>query len=257
MKIIKFKVLTHVNHFKALRWLLLAIYSLSSTAMAEAERPKIVFGYIEFAPYYFTNDQGMPEGPFIDLARALTDEVGLEPEFISMPTKRALLARRNGEMQMWFGLPTTPLYKDRAFFSEKPIMKLELSVFSKNSMENFQGVEDLFGKSVVVIRGFTYGKLLEKLEKSSPSTKLIRVSDHAQGLEVLDTRNIDYLIGYTALLDEGMKEYPIKNLKKVVIQTLHPHIAIHKNYPNAGWLMDRLEVAFQKIRASEILEIGE
>lgn len=230
------------------------VLGLSAVRAEEPERQKIVFGYIEFAPYYFTNQDGQPEGPLIELAKELAEDIGLEVEFLSMPTKRAVLAVASGEMELWFGLHTNPLYRDQILASEEPIMKLELRIYSKTPMDNFKGIEDLVGKSVVVMRGYSYGSLLEFLNNPENRIRMVRVSGHAQALKVLDTRDIDYLIDYSGLLNEGLEEYPIENLHSAVVQTLYPHITLHKDYPDAANVMHRLEEAFHKRQLADRVE---
>lgn len=209
--------------------------------MAEVERPKIVFGYLEFAPYYFTNDLGLPEGPFIDLASDIAQEAGLDIEFLSLPTKRGLLAVATGEVGMWFGPLDHPLYKNNILTSKKPLMALELRVVSKKSMGNFSGIDDLMGKSIVVMRGYSYGNILEFISSPESKTELFQVINHTQGLQVLDTRNVDYFLNYTEPLREALKKYPIKNIRSKIISKLDLHIILNKDYPNAGLLLEKME----------------
>lgn len=212
-----------------------------TSTSTESEQKKIVFGYLEFAPYYYTNKQGQAEGPLIDLANDITKGIGLDVEFLSLPTKRAVQAVATGEVGMWFGPPTHPLYRNNILKSEKPFMSLELRAVSKKPMSNFNGIGDLIGKSVVVMRGYSYGNIREWLDSPDSQAELFRVTSHAQGLQVLDTRNVDYYLNYTDLLREGLKEYPVDNLYSAVISKLDVHLILNKDYPDAKNVLAQME----------------
>lgn len=212
-----------------------------------SDRPTLIFGYIEFPPYYYTDEKGKAQGHLIDLANNIAREAGYAIDYIPLPTKRALLSVANGEVDLWFGLSTIDVYKDNVLISEHPIDRLELRVYSTKDMKDFHDKRDLIGKSVVILRGYSYGGLLDFIEDPANKIYTIRVTSHDQALSVLATRNIDYMIDYARIVESAREKYPVQNLKSRVLSTLDVHINLSKKMENAEKVLERLDKAYKKI----------
>lgn len=223
-----------------------ALLVFSSIALAN-DRPSLTFGYIEFPPYYYTDEKGGAQGHLIDLANDIAREAGYDIEYIPLPTKRALLSVANGEIDLWFGLSTIDVYKDHVLISERPIDRLELRVYATKDMKDFRDKRDLIGKSVVILRGYSYGGLLDFIEDPANKIYTIRVTSHDQALSVLATRNIDYMVDYARIVESARAKYPVPNLKSRVLSTLDVHINLSKKMDNAEKVLERLDEAYKKI----------
>lgn len=228
-----------------------ALLIFSSIALAD-DRPSLTFGYIEFPPYYYTDEKGGAQGHLIALANDIAKEAGYDIEYIPLPTKRALLSVANGEIDLWFGLSTIDVYKDHVLISEHPIDRLELRVYSTKDMEGFHNKYDLIGKSVVILRGYSYGGLLDFIEDPANKIYTIRVTSHDQALSVLATRNIDYMIDYARIVESAREKYPVPTLKSRVLSTLDVHINLSNKMDNAKKVLERLGEAYKKIPHDEL-----
>lgn len=226
--------------------LTLALLAFSCTISA-SDRPSLTFGYIAFPPYYYTDEKGEAQGHLIDLANDIAAEAGYSMEYIPLPTKRALLSVASGEIDLWFGLSTIDVYKDHVLISENPIDRLELRVYSTKDMTGFHDKHDLIGKSVVILRGYSYGGLLDFIEDPANKIYTMRVTSHDQALSVLATRNIDYMIDYARIVESAKIKFPVPNLKSRVLSTLDVHINLSNKIENAEQVLQQLSEAYQKI----------
>ncbi len=230
-----------IGMFLRVKHFFLGVILVSLVSQSFADKPILTFGYIEFAPFYHTYPDGQGRGPFIDMARKLGDAIGYDIKPVSLPPKRAVKLVGSGEVDFWFGLATNELYNDNVYISKNPIDHLELRVYSIKPMGKFNGREDLVGKSVVILRGYTYGGLRDFILDPKNEIYAVQVSSLAQGLKVLEVRELDYILGYTRPVSEALQEYALSNIDSRIISSLDIHMTLHKDIDNSKKLMEELE----------------
>lgn len=226
--------------------------ALTKPAIAD-DLPVLVFGYIEFPPYYYTDENGEAKGHLIDLAYELAAKAGYSIKTVPQPTKRALRSVASGEIDLWFGLSTIEVYKDHVLISDHPIDRLELRAYSTKAISQFHDHHDLVGKNVVILRGYSYGGLLDFIEDPKNNIDLMRVTSHAQALKVLETRKMDYMLDYARIVESAREEYPIKVLYSRVLYTLDVHITLSKKLHDAKGVMTKLQNAFLQLPSKKLV----
>ncbi|NIB38584.1 transporter substrate-binding domain-containing protein [Pseudomaricurvus alkylphenolicus] len=220
---------------------------LLSTCLMAGERPGVsdakvlTFGYIEFAPYYYTDHQGAPRGPLIDLARKLALETGYQLRPVSLPAKRAVKMVASGEVDLWFGLSTISLYNDNVLISSKPVDQLELRVYSRDCLEHFDNFRQLSGKKVVILRGYTYGGLIDYINTAQNRVEALEVRDPHQAVRVLVGRKMDYLLSYSLPMAAAMQRMSHVALNSRVLDHFNVHVTVHKDLPDAKQIMASFE----------------
>ncbi len=237
-----------------IRRFLLCILFLLWAMAAEADKPSLTFGYIEFAPFYSTSPDGKARGPFIDMARRLGEAIGYDIIPVALPPKRAVKLVGSGEVDLWFGLATNTLYNDNVYISKEPIDHLELRAYSMQAMTTFTSRQDLVGKSVVVTRGYSFGGLRAFIDDPKNEIYVVQVSNLAQAFKVLKIRDLDYVIGYTRPVAKILKEYPMPGISSRVLSSLDIHVTLYKGVENANQLMEDFE-RFQKKHFSSMADV--
>ncbi len=227
--------------------------SLPADEVLPLEEPKqtLIFGYLEFPPFYYTNEQGEPEGPLVDMAYAIAHKAGYGVRMVSMPPKRAINFVSIGEIELWLGLASNVLYKQNILVSQFPVEQLELKVFSDLDMTDFT-LEQLHGRNVVVERGYSYGGFTRQLREPENDITLVEVNSLAQGVNVLRIREMDYLVAYQQSIDdlvETQKNKPLleKPLNSYIVSYLPVHMTLYKDMPNAEDIMAELEQAQREL----------
>lgn len=91
----------------------------SSMASAQEDQSKpLVVGFLQVSPYFVVGPDGHKTGFFIDLARAIGEEIGVEIVVKEMPDQAAFLrAQAEGETQMIAGASVTGLFETTGVFS--------------------------------------------------------------------------------------------------------------------------------------------
>ncbi len=126
---------------------------LPLNALAE----KMVFGMLEdFPPYQYTEDR-KPVGSDVDIAREVCKRLGIEPEFQVMPWKRVLKTAEDGNISAILSL----LFKEERtsflYYSKEPTHINRDSVIARKGSIKVTGLDDLKGKTVGVLAGYSYG----------------------------------------------------------------------------------------------------
>lgn len=204
----------------------------------------LTFGYMEFPPHYYTGPTGQAEGYLIDLIHELASSSGYQVKPILLPPKRAVRMVAAGEVDLWFGLPNIAIYKDRVLISKHPIEQLNLRVYSPKPIPDFQGKDQLVGKSIVVMRGYTYGGFINFLNDPLNKISLFKVSDHHQGLRVLVGRNMDYLIDYQRTVDRVMHKANVPPLYSRELSSIDVYLTVFRGLQDAKKIMANLEGAY-------------
>lgn len=225
--------------------LFIAFFAMSHISYANevVAKRQFTFGYIEFPPFYYTDENGEAAGPLIDMAKALGDEVGFEVVPISLPPKRAVRLVAQGDVDLWFGLATNDRYNNNVYISRAPLDRLELRVYSTKPMGGFEDKTDLRGKSLVIQRGYSYGGLIHYISDVKNNIDVVRVGDIFQAFEVLKVRDLDYFLAYARPAGKALLRSPVEGLESRILSSLDVHITLHKKIVGADQLMKDLEAA--------------
>ncbi len=211
---------------------------------AYADDNELTFGYMEFPPHYYTGQSGKAEGYLIDLIYELAAISGYKVKPILLPPKRAVRMVAAGKVDLWFGLPSIAIYKDRVLISKNPVEQLTLKLYSSKPIVDFRGKEQLVGKTVVAMRGYTYGGLIDFIKDPKNNISLIQVSDHHQGLRVLVGRKMDYLIDYERTVDMVIDKANVPPLYSHELYSIDVYLTVFRGLKNGEEIMAKLEGAF-------------
>ena len=130
----------------------------SSSAAADSDldyikgNGKMVIGYTVYAPMNYTDDEGNFTGFDTELATAVCEKLGVEPEFVEInwDTKETELAAKSIDC-IWNGLTLTD-DREENLACTKPYVKNAQVVVVKDGTE-YTSTADLVGKTVVAEAG--------------------------------------------------------------------------------------------------------
>lgn len=139
--------------------LVIAIMMLVVPALAEEsdlayvkERGKLVIGYTVYAPMNYTDADGVFTGFDTELATAVCEKLGLEPEFVEInwETKEIELASKAIDC-IWNGLTITDERKANMAISDPYVLNAQVVVMKADS--SYENTASLAGKLVVAEAG--------------------------------------------------------------------------------------------------------
>lgn len=222
---------------------------------AHAADPQTIrMGYIEFPPVFYTDNNGVAQGLLVDLARQVVPAAGYSLELEPLPVKRMTSSLIKGNIDLWSGLKTIEGFKENTFAGNSILLQICLNAYSLGEEPAISKKEDLNGKMIIGLRGFSYGDWLTYLKDPANEIDFIEVDSHESGLKVLKRNNQAgnkcYLLDYEQPVNTVLETFPVKHLKKSKLNCLDAYFVVSKQTPNAKTILENLESTYKKLRES-------
>jgi len=115
-------------------------------------------------PYYDTDDDGHPTGFAIDVMEAVAAKAGFKMRYSVYPSFPAVFeAIQEGRAELIPNLGITPGRQAEYLFTA-PVQTFAVSIFVRQETRDINGVEDLWGRNVAVVRKNVGAKILNNLD---------------------------------------------------------------------------------------------
>lgn len=227
--------------------IVIIMFSILSCLSPAIGSEQIIVGYIEFPPVFSTGREGLPKGILIDLGRRVLKQAGLTGIFKSYPTKRMSRYLAAGEIHLWMGLSTLPEFNDTTYIGASTLLSIELRAYTIKGAPPIKTKDDLNGKSILVMRGYSYGGWINHIE--DPVNKIIshKFDTHVSAFQTLSRGKFDYLLDYRLPSDEVLKQFKLDNLTSNIISSFDAKFVVSKKAPDAKKLLKKLEATFQEL----------
>src|SRR3954452_2553540 len=113
--------------------------------------------YVELPPYTFTDASGSPQGSLIDLLAKVSADAGYSYTAESAPARRLFQGVADGQYDMFIGIKTAEVFQGTTVASQSVIARIELNAWGIAAAPAIKAKEDLAGKQVIVLTGYSYG----------------------------------------------------------------------------------------------------
>ncbi|WP_246399175.1 transporter substrate-binding domain-containing protein [Geomonas silvestris] len=169
-------------------WLVLvAVFVLMAdrgSASAERNRkPRVtVGGDFNYPPYEFLDKQGNPAGFNVELTRAIAEVMGLDVDIRLGPWSEMREGLDNGKIDIVQGMAYSSERTQEVDFST-PHALLYQSIWIRRDDRRIRSLEDLHGKTVIVMRNSIMQDFMAKFD---PSAKLVLTDTLADALKLLN-----------------------------------------------------------------------
>lgn len=186
---------------------LLGLTALPVLAAGENTRPPEVLriAYTEFPPFTYLNELGQPAGSLIEMTRRVAVEAGYQPELVSLPVNRIYLYLRNGNIDLLVGLSGIPALKNDVLESRVTPSVVLLSAWYTEGTPPLTHFQDFHGKNVIVISGYSYGSLLERLSRFT-DVRVTVAPHHRSAIDMLQRGRGDYVLDYRQPVRQVLKD---------------------------------------------------
>jgi polar amino acid transport system substrate-binding protein len=235
--------------FQIARVLLLLIAGLGSAsadAQAEVTLKPLRVAYLEFPPISYQAADGTPAGSFIELTRKVALEAGYQPDFIYLPVSRVYLYLTNGAIDVWPGVTEVPSLEDEVLESWVSPFPVQLSAWYREGTPPLEHFDQLQGKRVIVIGGYTYGGLKGWLERNR-GIKLTEAPNHRSAVDMLKRKRGDYLLDYQAPVQEILKERSSSVIRESEVRTRNTAWVFSLANPRAALLRNEFDDAYLRL----------
>jgi polar amino acid transport system substrate-binding protein len=215
--------------------------------------PEIEYGYPEQSIFVAsTNAKGQPDSPMTRLAEVLMERVGIPMRAVPYPASRMFNHLKDGTTQFAI-LVKAPALEECCLLSQQPVYSTHLNVYYVGNKASVKSKDDLVGKKVITIRGYSYGGLLKFITDPANNIANESAGTHKAGFDMLRAGRADYLIDYASAANGILAESPIDQLHSNAIDKLDIYIVLAKSYPEADKLMARLEEIVKTLNVDEVL----
>ncbi len=222
-------------------------------ASAQAEKPTdIEFGYVEMPPRTFTNAQGKPDGQLLKLMTAVMNKAGLSWRATSYPANRLISNLKDGSTPMSI-VVRVPALEECCLFSKEAVGVAELRIYRIGEKPAIKRREDLSGKTLIVLRGYSYSGLINFINDPKNKISSEVAPTHEAAFDMLAAGRADYLINYSEPSEIALAANPVRNAHFDVFERAERVLVISKSHPNAAKLMERLEGILRTIDKDQFL----
>jgi ABC-type amino acid transport substrate-binding protein len=215
--------------------------ALPSLANAQTAPPKIEYAYPDQSVWTTRlNDLGELDNPLLRVAAVLFEKAGIPWQGKDYPAARMFNQLRDGTSQFSM-LVKAPALQDCCLLSKAPVTSSELRVYRTADKPPIRSDEDLVGKRVIIIRGYSYGGLLKFI--TDPVNKITTHSAvrHDIAFSMLEAKRGDYLLDYTGPAAEVLAVQPIADVQSDVLSRQDVFLVLSRSYPDAPAMLARLE----------------
>lgn len=238
--------------------ILIAIYILSTTNPCLAISKDLIIYYIEYPPYYYTEND-TPKGIIIDITDKILKKSKITYTFNQLPSKRVLAevkSSQNAASIGWFR--TREREKDYIFsnpiYTNKPLHLL-IRTDSAEEFLSFKTLESILTSNkfrIGEISGHSEGAFCDSLFRKYPSSVHFIAGDQSQLLKMLRARRIDAILIAPEEESSLEKEADIPHDELAIIQLEdipcgnNRHMIFNKNAdPN---IIERINTAIDSIK---------
>jgi ABC-type amino acid transport substrate-binding protein len=213
-------------------------------------KEKVIIGLFDFPPFYVMPASGDNySGTKLDLLKTILEKADYPYEVKGYPAKRMYGNLANGRTHLFMGIKGVPDYDKEVIYSSNPYSKIVLNIYTKNNIAKPAGKEDLIGKKILIIRGYSYGGLISYFENPENKIILDPATDHVMAFKKFQKGRADYLIDYLSPSSEVLKTISIPDIQVTQLFALDLYLIISKGYKDHVALMSDMEKAHAQLVA--------
>ncbi len=221
---------------------------------ADKNKVDIKYGYPNQSIFVATvNGKEQPTTPMLFVAHELFERANLTWRATAYPAKRLFRNFKNGETNFSILVRASSLLNS-CLFSQKPIYSTNLNIYYIGDKKPITTKEDLIGKKVAIIRGYSYGKLRKFIENPKNNINSEVTNTHSSAFRMLKLGRVDYVLDYASAAEDIITQNAITDVRTSRIKQLDIFLVLSKSYPNAQELMGRLETIVESIDVNAIIK---
>jgi ABC-type amino acid transport substrate-binding protein len=207
----------------------------------------IQLGYAEFPFLTFTNEKNEPDGCLIRLFDEIITKNGYTYDAVSYPGKRLHENLKTGLVQVWMGIPQYAP-KNETYVGDAVIMTIVLGVYHLQSTPQIEAKEELMGKSVVILNGYSYGGIKEYITNPRNRIEYYSIESREQARQMLASGRVDYLLDYKRPMDATFNGNELSALAYKELASWPCHFVVSKRTPGAKALIRLLDESYSRLK---------
>lgn len=208
----------------------------------------LVIGILDFPPFYNVKHANAPSGILLDYLKIVVEKAGYSYRVIGYPPKRLFKALREGKANMSAGIKRLDAYGSDVIFSKNKITDIDVRLYSRMDTPLLDSKEELKGKRVLGIAGYSYGGFLDFLKDPANGIIFDTSNDHDLMFKKLFARRADYALDYYKPSENAMRRLNVSHVQSRSLFKVDVYFILSNKTPNVSGVMTRLEKASDDLR---------
>ncbi|MCP4116381.1 MAG: transporter substrate-binding domain-containing protein [Desulfobacteraceae bacterium] len=226
------------------------VFAVKATAAQDLpDRFVLKVGYFDFPGLTYVDKNGTPAGLVNEITTKTLDNAKIAYTMESYPAARLYDYLAKGKIHLFNGLGSIPLVKESAISGKETLFPLEMRIYHREDREPVIRKEQLAGRSVILIRGFTYKDWGGWIRNKGNRVKYYETNTHEAAFRMLRRNRADYLLNYKYIGEDCLKKFPIPNLVIKPLFRWQCSFNISRSTPHAETLLKRLEQSYYDLIA--------
>lgn len=206
----------------------------------------VKLGYVEFPPYTQT-EGGTPKGSLIEAFAKVAAEEGIAFTAESVPARRLFQGLAEGEFHVFLGIRTVKELEGTTIASAAPIGRIELNAYGLGTAPSVTGKEDLAGKAVIVLSGYSYAGWRAWMDDPANKVAVVEARTPDQALNLLKAGRAPVLLQYSLPMAQALAGKTVPDLKSSPVSAIDIFVVVSKKAPGAEALLAKLEAGFARL----------
>lgn len=188
------------------------------------------------------NDRGEAENPLTPLAEAIFRKAGVAWRSRPLPAARLFESLRDGGVDVSM-LVKGPTLESCCLVGSRTVAATELRVYRRKGMPPVTRREDLAGKEIITLRGYTYGSLVGFIRDPVNRIGNNATQGHDSAFTMLELGRADYLLDYSGPAEEVLARRSGERPAFDVLERLDIRLVVRRTLPDAEAVLARLDAA--------------
>ncbi|MFZ5570827.1 MAG: substrate-binding periplasmic protein [Thermodesulfobacteriota bacterium] len=223
----------------------LAFLTAAGNALAAEE---IKIGVLNFAPFYLVEEGKEPSGMMLDFLKAAMDKAGLAYSVKGYPPKRLYQNLAEGKSHVFLGIKGVPELEGKVIYSRSKITEIDMRVYTRPDTPVLKTKEEMKGKKIIVIRGYSYGGFIKFLQDPANKIEMDESDDHDTAFKKLMAKRADYVLDYSKPSEKAIASLNLTGIQNHSINLIDIVLIVSNQTPNAQEVADKLEKAFDELK---------
>jgi polar amino acid transport system substrate-binding protein len=234
--------------------LTLTLFVSLQTTPTLAGVEEIEYAYPDISVWTTERDStGKLKNPLVKLAQPLFEKAGIPWHAQDYPAKRMFSNLRDGTSKFSMLVNAESILQGCCLVSKAPVAVVDIRVFNRVGLPPIKTDEDLNGKSIITIRGYSYAGTLKYIEDAKNNVTNNPAPNHFAAFEMFANGRADYIIDYAKPAAEVLEKSPLKDIAYSSLKQTNVYLILHKSYPDAKNVMARLEEIAATLNKDEFI----
>ncbi|MCK5193994.1 MAG: transporter substrate-binding domain-containing protein, partial [Desulfobulbaceae bacterium] len=177
------------NKIKIL-FFILAIILLFTPSTVLSDNRTIKVSQSKNPPLIFSDQEGNPQGIFVDIISEIASQEGWKLEFVPCTWSECQQKLETGELNLLMSVASSEERRAKFDFSEEQVFSNWGTIYRK-SHSNLESIHDLEGEKIAVVKGNIHTKAFRNLLKEfSVESEIVEVKDYPDVAALVDAGNV-------------------------------------------------------------------